>query len=507
MRKYNKKTKITIGIVIGLILIIVIIFFLFINKAREIDKIEYQVYNNSILFDADRNMINTTNNGNIKIKWGGNYYLVYNDENYNLGKHSIVYNSNTGRISLYGTFYEILKSGKYTPLEKENIIESSVNSRFFKLADRKYLIIDRTIESSDAKFVTSNYLIIELDKLGNATLYNDKVSIKTIKPTILNTSSYSFDIANEKINFGGEDIDLKEIIGSTNLYDPDTYDLNATDDDSIDNNGSNGGANNNGSGSGNGGGAGNNNGTGNNANNGVGGNNNANTNGGVANGNTAGSTSQYNNDYSSNVSDNAVQNIIKATTSTSIIRVTPSISSISVDYVVYDPNSEYSSVYIEVENSNTGNINTIYLSKTDTNVTINDLTPNATYNLKFKYNTSTETTTFDEVDAVKTILPDITMSVNSITSKKLNYTISFDNNYSVMSGQVQIYINGKAIEPVRDNISVLGSVNKINRSVDISGFDVTKGDTVVVKLTSLQFNTYSTVTNTNTGLAMYSFKY
>ena len=89
------------------------------------------------------------------------------------------------------------------------------------------MIIDRTIESKSSSFVTSNYLIVNLDKLGNATLLNDKTSYKTIVPTVLRTSAYSFDIANEKLNFGGEDIDLKKIIGSTNEYDEETYNLNA----------------------------------------------------------------------------------------------------------------------------------------------------------------------------------------------------------------------------------------------------------------------------------------
>ena len=96
-------------------------------------------------------------------------------------------------------------------------------------------MIDRTVESKDSSFVTSNYLILHLDKLGNATLLNDKTSYKTITPTILRTSSYTFDIANEKLNFGAEDVDLKKIIGSTNEYDSKTYNLNSNDKNKDDN--------------------------------------------------------------------------------------------------------------------------------------------------------------------------------------------------------------------------------------------------------------------------------
>ena len=334
---------------------------------------------------------------------------------------------------------------------------------------------------------------------------------------MLKTSSYTFDIANEKINFGKEDIDLKEIIGSTNLYDKDKYDLNAKDNDLEDDENGTGNASGDGTGSGGGAGGGSGDGTGDgtgagggsgdgiggisDGSNGLGGS-------GIGTGITQGSNTGFNNNYSNNVSDNAVSEIIKATTTTSIIRISPSIASISVDYVIYDPDSEYTSVYVEVENTDTGNINTVYLSKTETNVAINNLDPSTTYNLVFKYNTSSKSgVTFDEVEAVSTTLPTMNISVTKVTSNSMSYLINFDNNYAIMSAQVQILINGKAVQPIKDNISTLGSVNKISRTVDTSDFDVSRGDTVIVRLTSLGFNTYNTITNTETGLATYSFKY
>ena len=501
MRKYNKRTKMTIGIVIVLLVIIVIIFSLFIKKAIDIDKVEYVVSSNSVLFDSDENLINTTLEGVIKIRWGGDYYLNYNDEIYNLGSHAVVYNTLNSNISLYGTYYEVTRDNEVYVVEEEAVIESSINSRFFKLDDRKYLIIDRTIESEDGNFVATNYLLVHLDKSGNATLLNDKVSVKTITPTVLKTSSYTFDIANEKINFGGEDIDLKEIIGSTNLYDADRYDLNDSGNDSEE------GATGNGSGDGTGSGAGGT-GTGGGTGEGTGTGDGTGTGTGIASGTTQGNNTGFNNNYSNNVSDNAVSQIIKATTTTSIIRVTPSIGSISVDYVIYDPDSEYTSVYVEVENTDTGNINTVYLSKSETNVVINNLTPSTVYNLEFKYNTSSRSgIVFDSVEAVSTVLPGMYLSVSKVTSKSLDYVINFDSNYAVTSGQVQIFIEGEAVEPIRDDFSSMGSVNSISRSVDISSFDVSSGDTVVVRLTSLGFNTYSTVSDTNDGLVSYSFRY
>ena len=48
-----------------------------------------------------------------------------------------------------------------------------------------------------------------------------KINLKTITPTKLSTSEYTFDIANEILKFGELNIDLKKIIGSTNQYTPD----------------------------------------------------------------------------------------------------------------------------------------------------------------------------------------------------------------------------------------------------------------------------------------------
>ena len=218
MRKYDIKNKKYIGIVLGIGIVIVIIFSIFLKKVLDAGKIEYTVSANSVVFDADKNMITTDKEATLKVKWSGNYYMIYDEEMINLTDHAIVYQLDSGDLALYGTFYEVLNTGDVNILKDETIIESSVKSHFYKLDDRKYLIVDRTIESEDGLLVASNYLIVNLDKSGNATFLNNNINLKTFKPKVLKTSSYTFDIANEIINFGGEDIDLKEIIGSTNEY-------------------------------------------------------------------------------------------------------------------------------------------------------------------------------------------------------------------------------------------------------------------------------------------------
>ena len=503
MRKYNDKMKKTMLIIGGLFVGIIVIFSLFLKKAIDVGKTVYDVPINSVLFDVNQKMISTTEEGHIRIKWGGDYYLIYQDKEYDLGSHAVVYQSNNGDITLYGKYYEVTSDGKVETIKGENKIRSSVNSKFYKLSDRRYLIIDRTIESKSSSFVTSNYLMVNLDKLGNAMLLNDKTSYKTIVPTKLATSSYIFDIANEKINFGKEDIDLKKIIGSTNEYDEETYDLNAKkkDKDGTDSTGTGTGTGD-GTGNGTGTGTGNGNGTGDGTGNGTG----TGTNG---DGTTAGTNSGYDGNYSSAVSDEAVQEIINATKSTSVIRVTPNIDNISVDYVVYDPENEYKSVYVEVENSNSGVVNTIYLSKTDTNIELRDLTPNLYYNLTFKYTYydggRLKEYTFDEV-GVKTSIPRVTLSVVKVVNSKIYYKLSFDHNYTISGGNINLYINDQFAN-ISSSVPVRGSVNTISGDdcyLDISSLSSAElnGKLLSVRLINLTFNTYTVNPS-----ASYNFRY
>ena len=532
MRKYNSKTKKTIIIVMILCVGIVVIFSLFLKKSIDIGKTVYSVSSGSILFDKNENMITTSSSGTLRIKWGGDYYLIYDDKNYDLGSHSVIYDSNSGDISLYGKFYQVNKTGKVDTIKGENKIKSSVNSRFYKLADRVYLIIDRTIESKDSSFVTSNYLLVHLDKLGNATLLNDKTSFKTITPTILRTSSYSFDIANEKINFGGEDIDLKKIIGSTNKYDKDTYNLNSTKNNDDKNSGSGtstggSGSGTGGSGTGGSGSGGDGTGTsgtgiggtgtgGNGDSSAIGGtgitNNTGISNGVNSNGTTSGSNSTFNGNSNQNngVSNDTVQQIINATKNTSVIRVSPEIDSISVDYVVYDPDNEYKSVYVEVENTVNSTTNVVYMSKTDTNLVIRDLLPNVYYNLKFKYTyydskKNLKEYKFDEV-GLHTSLPQIYLNVTKISGNKLYYKISFDKNYTVTGGSVNLYLNDQ-FTGISSSVPVSGSVSSIsgkNCYLDLSNLGVNQGsgNVLTVRLMSLNFNTYTI----NPGID-YKFRY
>jgi hypothetical protein len=252
-RKYDGKNKRSFIIILILAVFIVGIFSLFIYKYSKASKIEYSVESGTVLQDTDKNYINVEEDAVLKIRWNGNYYLEYKDDKINLSNKVIAFNSLTGGMKLYGNFYEIASDGKIIENKNETVLANTTDCKFFKLDDREYLLIDRKIFSDDYSIEANNYLLVELDKGGNAKLSNDKVNLKTITPTILKTSKYKFDIANEILNFGKYDIDLKKIIGSTNQYVPDGGKNN---DSGLDGTGGGGDGSGSGSGTGNGDGTG-----------------------------------------------------------------------------------------------------------------------------------------------------------------------------------------------------------------------------------------------------------
>ena len=188
-------------------------------------------------------------------------------------------------------------------LSNETTIKNSLLTKFYKLADRKYLIIDKEIKSADNLLSTTDFLLVELDKAGNATLTNHKVNLKTFSETQIITSNYTFDIATEILTYGSDKIDLKKIIGSSNNYTKE--DLIPDESKNINDNVTNIGTN------------------GNNGNNTTGGNDGNNTGG---NGNTTGGNG-----------GTTIEEIKKAAKQTSVVSVTSTVNKIIIDYVIYDP--------------------------------------------------------------------------------------------------------------------------------------------------------------------------
>lgn len=438
MRKYDSKNKRNIGIIVVVCLIFAIIFSYFLIKEIKLRQNKYELDSSTVLFDIDKNNILLNETGVIRKKWNKNYYLTYKNEDYQIGPHVIAFNNSEKSLSLYGEFYEVTLSQEVNITSEETKLNNLGISRFYKVADRKYLVTDSTIKTEDELLKTSNYLVIELDKQGNALLYNNEVNVKSFSETKIVTSSYTFDIANELLIFENDTIDLKKILGTTNEHKQNSGKGNGSDS----NNPGNGNPNDNNPNNG-----------GNNINGGNGKNQGNNTNT-----NPSGVTTD---EDGTNKSE---QEIINETAHTSIIKITPNINDISVDYVVYDKNNEYLKVFVEIRSES--GLKTVYLSKGSTNISLTNLLPGTDYELTFKYTHMLEGLVREEVidkQNVTTRFPNITLTVNKVTSKSLYYKID-TSAYTIDSAVLRIYVNGEKqnIELPINNSNLTGSINISN---------------------------------------------
>ena len=440
MRKYDKRNKMYFMMVIGLSIVLIIIFSFFLNKVITNGKLNYVIDAASIMYDKDKNLIRIDEESTLKKKWNDIYYLNYKDELINLGLNAIIYNPSKSQMNLYGRFYEISKDMEDKVIIHDNETLVGVNeSKFYKIADRKYLLIDKTIKGENNEINASNYLIVELDKLGNAILYNNNLNMKTFKETKLITSTYVFNIAEEILTINDEEVDLKKIIGSSNKY------VKAEDIDKKDNNNDNNKTNNNVNRTTNNNVVPNNN---NNQNT-----NNQNTNNQNTNNKTNNTIPNTDNDNSNNnnstnpsvIDDDTIEDIIKATKTTTIIAVTPSVGYINIDYVIYDPLEEYEAVFVEIYDDTNNLVAVTYFDKTSQKLVIPNLRANARYNLIFKYsyyddNKQRIEEKFDEASVMMSS-PNLSVKITKVTSNKIYYTVYLDNDYELDSLKVNIKDN------------------------------------------------------------------
>ena len=440
MRKYDIKNKRNIGIIIGISVIIIIMF----SLIRE-----YLVDTGSLIFDKDKTIVKLDKSGIIKKKWNNDYYLTYNDKSILLGAAAISYNEDTGKIVLYGKYYEIGAGDDIVVTDGETEIKSSALTKFYKLADRKYLVIDKEIKTTDGLLSTTDFLLVDLDKVGNATLTNHKVSLKSFGGTTIVTSNYTFDVQNEILTYGSNKIDLKKIIGSSNTYTKEELipeENKGSSSDNITNIGTDKTENKPGDSSGE---------------------------------NKTGTT--------------VVEEVKKATKRTSVISTNSTTNKITIDYVIYDPKKEYTSVYMEVNEEGTNKIDTIHLTASDTKYEINNLFPNTKYNLTFKYSyldeeNNLKTDVFDNI-SVTTKKPKINLKVTNISNGNIKYLITTDNTYNIEKGTIKVFINNELVSSstisINGNTTESININPVSGDlIEIQITDVTSGDRIIKEVKS-----------------------
>ena len=380
-----------------------------------------------------------------------------------------------GKIYLYGKFFEVRNNDDIVITKDETKIDNISTPRFYKIEDRKYLLVSGSIISSDSQISANDFLLVELDKSGNAKLTNNKVNLKTISKTTLVTSTYEFDINNELLKFGDDTIDLKKIIGTSNQYKED--DSKGSGDGTEDGTGD-------GTGTGNGGG---------------------NETGQTNTGNvvTPDSKGEVVNNKDNKINkDNKPDDTKKPqATVTSVVGVTTSYNNINANYVIYDPYNNYTSTFVEVRNSSGALIKKVNMSKSGNSVILDNLDYNSTYTLLFKYsyteNGEEKYNTYYE-ETVNTKSPKYYITLNKVSniSKTVSYNVNLDNRAfnEIISGTVPVTIN--ATLRVGDTV-IYGNISKEVTEGKVPKFlsgtfalpdNINVGDVVTIKVNSVNIN-------------------
>ena len=472
LRKYDLRNKRSFLIVGIIAIILIVIFSFFIYKFIKIGNVEYKLDSGTVIMDNNNDSMVLKENATLKMKWTGNYYLKFDDSKKEEVLSPNVISYDDGKIYLYGKFFEVRNKDDIVITKDETKIDNISTPRFYKIEDRKYLLVSGSIISSDSQISANDFLLVELDKSGNAKLTNNKVNLKTISKTTLVTSTYEFDINNELLKFGDDTIDLKKIIGTSNQYKED--DSKGSGDGTEDGTGD-------GTGTGNGGG---------------------NETGQTNTGNVVTPDSKgevvNNKDNKDNKPDDTKK---PQATVTSVVGVTASYNNINANYVIYDPYNNYTSTFVEVRNSSGALIKKVNMSKSGNSVILDNLDYNSTYTLLFKYsyteNGEEKYNTYYE-ETVNTKSPKYYITLNKVSniSKTVSYNVNLDNRAfnEIISGTVPVTIN--ATLRVGDTV-IYGNISKEVTEGKVPKFlsgtfalpdNINVGDVVTIKVNSVNIN-------------------
>ena len=463
MRNLASGNKMNFTVFAFIVVVILVIIVCAITIVLRNDKEMYQVTSSACIYDNGYNYIDLEYDGEISKKWTGNYYLKENitDNEYKLGDYAVSFDTLKKSVDLYGDFYQVLRGGDVAKISNFNTINSSLESKFYKIDDRKYLIVARDIRIDTGSLSTQNYLIVIIDKLGNALLLNNEINAKTINEMIIDTADFEFDVANEILMYNDESINLKKIIGSTNEYvqvakeETENTEENTTenpDENTIENpQGTVTNVNN----------------TTNNNNNSTttviqgGNNNNINSNSSNTGNNSSNSDSKLDTGWVDSLNGwigdvaNAFESLYngsnnsqdKDTTLTKSIALN-SLSSgptyIDVNYTITDPENKYNVVYAIVSDGTQSQ--DISLDKNNTTYRVTNLNPDTNYTVSIGYkivyaNSGTEDNIEDTMIA-KTTVPQEDLSITKVSLNKIYYTLKLDGTFVYDSGaKLSVYVN------------------------------------------------------------------
>ncbi len=467
MRNLTSGNKMNFTVFAVIVLIILIILITSVVMVLKVKKDEYEISSQESIYDKDYNFIELENDAKISKKWTGNYYLKENvtKKEYNLGSYAIAYNKNMRNLDLFGNFYQVLKGGDISKISGYNTVSGNVQSLFYKIDDRKYLIASRNIKNDTGTLSTQNYLIIVIDKLGNALLLNNEINAKTINKMIISADDFDFDVANEILMYNNESINLKKIIGSTNQYVPkeenENEDENTTGNTQIADNGQNNDGNN-GENSGSstiinnrddsittiiGGGS--NQGSNSNTNSNTNTNSDSNKDNGKQDTSWVGKLNEwmqkvaagFQSIYNGNSGKKDDTSLAK---SISLNSLSADVTTIDINYAVVDPENKYNVVYALV--SDGVKSYSLSLDKKATTYKLTGLEPNTNYSVEIGYKVIyADSNTDEKVEdtmTVRTKSPVESLKITKVSTDKIYYTLKFDSKFVYDAGaELVVYLN------------------------------------------------------------------
>lgn len=425
----NKKRFALFAIIIITIIILLITS---LRLALKNETEQYKIESNITLYDSDYVPIKTEEEATINKKWDGNYYLTLNNSKstYKLNKKVVSFNEAKSKVTLYGEVFKVLFDGQVEKYVKDTEIKNNSGDQFYKIADRQYLLISDSIRNESGSISTSKYLYVIIDKSGNTLILNNQIYAKTINPIVLTTSSYKFDIANEKLIVGSNEIDLKKIIGSSNEYkekepEEDTNEDKEDSKDKVEHEQNN--------------------------------NNNENQNSNIQNGEgtAVGNQNTQNNQNNNSNSGSNVQgggitnsntNKTPLSKSVSLRGAIATSSYIDIEYAVQDPEHKYQTVYAFVEA--VGYENMIALDKNATTYRLTDLEPNTEYKITLGYKQITADNEIEDqiedVLSVRTTRINAKLDITKVLAgkQKVYFNLKLDQNYAFDYAKVALYVDG-----------------------------------------------------------------
>lgn len=443
MRKLDKKNKLFITALSAFVILVFIGLSIFIVYKIGQTSIKYNVKNNSYVYNNAGELININEDGYVKKNLTDKYILYTGDEKINIGSNPAIFNQSIRELKLLGTFYEVSKNGEVAKIKGENDINTNGSSKLYKISDRRYLVVSPNIKSEDGSLNTTDYLLINIDKVGNSYLYNNKINIKTFSDLKIVTDGFTFNVNEEKLVIENEVIDLAKINGSTNTY------TKPADE---------------GEGEGDGEGEG----------------------GGSGNGSGSGEGENIYPEPEKIIETETVTVNKYIARKTTIMNIESTTSEISVNYIVYDPFSEYTEVYANLyQNGNF--IKKFTLQEALTNLKITGLNVNKEYRLDFHYS-------YNDADGNP---KDNLFDTAYVTTKNINANISLEktsqsvvryilkvDKYTLDSATVSMYIDGVKVASDEVNTALAATSGGFAGSINYEG----SGDFVILKLENCIYN-------------------